>query len=255
MKIELPNLNAVERQHLLRILNTDLESKPEQFLSAQEKRELLAAKKEGKGPEYWAKISPQLREREERTLTRRTHLLERETRRRASRMRGVQLASPGHRGRQALLREWRDTQSVFLRIGVTERESPGFWIKPPMLGLPAKEPRAIIASPVDLANWFAARLLANRKWRALVRCQICLSFAFRQRARAENRYCSAKCQAEANLKQKAERYAGKFPPQIRDKVLEGYLAGRAKSLGILPWALNQQAIRLELRRKAHVKQG
>jgi hypothetical protein len=122
------------------------------------------------------------------------------------------------------------------------RKGPGVFCPIPPISLPLKNPMVIVSSRSQFFDWLFARAVANSQWLRFVKCRFCGRVGLRHRAKAENAYCSGKCQRNAGL----------------EKILAGadqtdFEAWLVKEPGPLPGRLQMQLARIEKSRSATQK--
>jgi len=110
----------------------------------------------------------------------------------------------------AMRQEWAWPRSPLLEAVVTFRKNPANFVHwPNIVGLPAHHPSVLINDPCDLVGWMIARGMANRQLQRFVRCERagCVKFGLRERAKKDARFCSVKCQSQANAEARKLRPA------------------------------------------------
>ncbi len=113
----------------------------------------------------------------------------------------------------AMRHEWTWPRLPLLNAVVTFRKNPASFVHwPSIVGLPAHHPSVLINDPCDLVGWMVTRGMANRQLQRFVKCarKECGKFGLRERAKKDARFCSVKCQVEANAEARKLRPTGTF---------------------------------------------
>lgn len=122
------------------------------------------------------------------------------------------LVAPQDRSIRAMRGAWSYARYPLIEAIVTHRDQPNNFVSIQIVGVPAHHPPVMINEPSDIVEWLTARGMANRQLLRFVRCdwEECHKFGLRERAKKDARFCSEKCQKEANAlaqKQKPDRRA------------------------------------------------
>ena len=105
----------------------------------------------------------------------------------------------------SVITNWSHARIPIVNAVTAAHESARSFVHAPsIIGVPAHRPPVLLNEPADLVNWLVLRGFANGQLARFVRCDLCMKFGLRKRAKKQARFCSSRCQIEFNVKRKKD---------------------------------------------------